>query len=60
MSAQQPGRNAWPLLPTLATTLAAVLLTGCCGIHQIKTSTEDGQLCHYVGFRCCPADPMGD
>jgi hypothetical protein len=45
---------------TLAIALVAALLAGCCGLHQIKTSTEDGQLCHYVGFRCCPADPMGD
>jgi hypothetical protein len=45
----------------LAVTLTAVLVSGCtCGLHQIKTGNDDGHLCHYVGFRCCPADPMED
>lgn len=39
--------------------LAAVLLSGCCSLHQISTETEQGQRCHQVGIRCCPAEPMG-
>ena len=43
----------------IAAALAAVLLTGCCSLHQVSTTTEHGQRCYQVGVHCCPTGSIG-